>query len=237
MVQHSTYVYAFGMLGGILIMLGLWWLLWKETSLYKPLFILSVISALILLLVGLTTSMIELDARIKLMAFRLIGTTISFKNQVLFFQSKSIVDVVKILIDTGKLDMIIVGLLILCFSVIFPVAKLTSTIIYLVGKNDWTKSKLIYFFAFKSSKWSMADVMVVAIMMTYIGFNGVLQSQLSNLNIHNETLTSITTNNTALQPGYIIFVGFVVFGFMLSQILKKITKNEIIQKEEATVGK
>ena len=31
------------------------------------------------------------------------------------------------------------------------------------------KNKLIQFFAFKSGKWSMADVMVVAIFMAYIG--------------------------------------------------------------------
>ncbi len=69
----------------------------------------------------------------------------------------------------------------------------------------------------------MADVMVVGILMTYIGFNGILESQLSALNIHNESLVSITTNNTSLQPGYIVFVGFVVFGLILSQILKNIT--------------
>ena len=69
----------------------------------------------------------------------------------------------------------------------------------------------------------MADVMVVGIMMTYIGFNGILESQLAALNIHNESLVSITTNNTSLQPGYIVFVGFVLFGLILSQILKNIT--------------
>jgi len=66
-------------------------------------------------------------------------------------------------------------------------------------------------------------VMVIAILMTYIGLNGILESQLSNLNIHNNFLTTITTNNTALQPGYIIFVGFVLYGLVLSTILKYIT--------------
>ena len=40
--------------------------------------------------------MIEIDARIKEMSFLLIGERISFEDQVIFFQSKSIVDVVRV---------------------------------------------------------------------------------------------------------------------------------------------
>ncbi len=47
--------------------------------------------------------MIEIDARIKEMSFLLIGEKIVFNDQVMFFQSKSIVDVVRILIETGNL--------------------------------------------------------------------------------------------------------------------------------------
>jgi hypothetical protein len=72
----------------------------------------------------------------------------------------------------------------------------------------------------------MADVMVVAILMTYIGFNGIVGSTLSDLNLNNGTISSITTNNTAILPGYIIFIGFVLYGFALSGILKKITKEK-----------
>jgi len=226
-LRKQTYDYAFGMITGIIIILALWWFLRKKTELYVLLYIFSVLSALILLLVGLTTTMIELDARIKSLDFNLMGTTVSFKNQVLFFQSKSIIDVVRLLIDTGKWDMVLVGLLILCFSVFFPFAKLISACIYLLGKEKYKTNNLIEFFAFKSGKWSMADVMVVAIMMVYIGFNGVVESQLSSLNIHSDTITSITTNNTALQPGYIVFVGFVLYGLVLSQILKKITEQKM----------
>ena len=225
-LRQQTYTYAFGMLGGVLIILLLWWLLRNKPELYAPLYIMSILSAVILLLVGLTTTMIEIDARIKTLDFHLLGETISFKNQVLFFQSKSIVDVVKILIKTGKYDSVIVGVLILCFSVLFPVTKLLSAGIYLLSKKKWAKNKFTEYFAFKSGKWSMADVMVIAILMTYIGFNGILESQLADLNIHDDTLTSITTNNTSLQPGYIVFTGFVLYGLILSQILKKITHHE-----------
>lgn len=224
---HETYLYAFGMLACVLMVLGIWWIIRNDRSLHTTLYIMSVLLALILLLVGLTTTMIEVDARIKTLNFHLMGENISFHNQVLFFQSKSILDVVGILLKTGQYDSTIVGILILCFSILFPITKLLSTGIYLLSKKNWARNKYIKYFAFKSGKWSMADVMVVAILMTYIGFNGILESQLADLNIHNDIVTSITTNNTSLQAGYIVFTGFVIYGLILSQILKKITHTKV----------
>jgi hypothetical protein len=222
-IRKQTYEYAFGMLGSILLIIFIWWLVRNKRELHIPLYILSVVSALVLLVVGLTTTMIQIDARIQSMNFHLLGQDISFKNQVLFFQSKSIVDVVQLLIKTGKVDSMIVGVLILCFSILIPFAKLVSTGISLISEQKWANNRMIHYFAFESGKWSMADVMVVAILMTYIGFNGIVESTLSDLNLNNETITSITTNNTSIQPGYIVFIGFVLYGFVLSAILKRIT--------------
>ena len=222
-IRVTTYAYSFAMLGCIIVVLGVWWLLRKRVELHATLFILSLFFAFILLMVGLTASMIEVDARIKTLDFTLMGEHVIFKNQVLFFQSKSILDVVKVLVSQPKLDSILVGILILVFSILFPCIKLISTGIHLLSKRKIAENKIIKYFAFKSGKWSMADVMVIAILMTYIGLNGILESQLANLNIHNDLLTTITTNNTALQPGYIIFVGFVLYGLVLSTILKYIT--------------
>jgi len=192
----------------------------KQRHLFVTFYILSIAIALVLLLVGLTTAMIDIDARINSLNFQLLGETVSFKNQVIFFQSKSILDVVRILISTGKYDSIFVGILILVFSILFPIAKLLSTGISLLSRRKWGKNKFIHYFAFQSGKWSMADVTVVAIFMAYIGFNGILQSQMGYLNHQSDTFTSIATNQTSLQPGYIIFVTFVLFGLTLSQILK-----------------
>lgn len=227
-INHRNYTYTFGMLACILITLALWWFYRNKKELHSELYLLCILAAIILLVTGLTTTMIEVEARIKYVNFHLLGEQISFQNQVLFFQSKSIFDVVILLIKTERVDSTLVGLLILCFSIIFPVAKLTATGTYLMGKRKWSKGKLVKFFAFKSGKWSMADVMVVAILMAYIGFNGIIESQLKSLNIHSDTLSSITTNLTSLQAGYMVFVGFVLYGLILSEILKKIThhKNE-----------
>jgi hypothetical protein len=203
----------------------LWYLLRKQRHLYVAFYILSIAIALVFLVVGLTTAMIDIDARINSLDFQLLGETVSFKNQVIFFQSKSILDVVRILIATGKYDSIFVGILILAFSILFPVAKLLSTGISLLSQRKWAKNKVIHYFAFQSGKWSMADVTVVAIFMAYIGFNGILRSQMGYLNVHSDAFTSIATNQTSLQPGYIIFVTFVLFGLTLSQILKMIMEN------------
>jgi len=113
--------------------------------------------------------------------------------------------------------------LILTFSVFFPLGKLISSGLYLLRESS-RKNKFVHFFAFKSGKWSMADVMVVAIMLTYIGMNSMLTSQLAVLNIKEDNITSIATNNTSLQPGYMVFVLFVVFALILSEILHRITK-------------
>lgn len=222
-LKHTTYVYTYTVIGIILLFLLLWYLLRNQPTVHKAFFIISVILALEVLLTGLATPMMEIDARIKSLDFQLIGVEVSFEDQVIFFQSKSIIDVVTALIETGKFDSLFVGILILIFSIVFPISKLLSTGVYLVGGKKWKKHKLVEFFAFKSGKWSMADVNVIAIFMAYIGFKGILDNQLSSLNIDTDTLTSVSTNNTSLQPGYIIFIGFVLFGLVLAVILSKIT--------------
>lgn len=206
-IRTHTYNYSFGMLGCILVVLTLWWLLRKRVELHATLFILSLLFAFILLAVGLSASMVEVDARIGSLDFTLLGEHVVFKDQVLFFQSKSILDVVEVLVSQPAVDSIAVGLLILAFSILFPIMKLSATGIHLLSKKKLAENKVIKYFAFQSGKWSMADVFVIAILMTYIGLNGLLKNQLSGLHIQSEGLKMITTNNTALQPGYIISTG------------------------------
>lgn len=225
-IKTATYNYSFGMLGCIVIVLSLWWIFRQRADLHAPLFIMSLMFAFILLFIGLTAAMIEVDARIKTLDFMLLGEHIIFENQVLFFQSKSILDVVRILISQSAIDSILVGVLILIFSILFPVMKLSATGIHLLSKKKIASNRVIRYFAFQSGKWSMADVIVIAILMVYIGLNGLLDSQLRSLNIKSDDLNVITTNNTALQPGFIIFISFVLYGLILSTILKFISPHE-----------
>lgn len=225
-IETATYSYCTAMLICIVVVLMLWWLFRKRKPLHATLFVMSLLFAFMLLGVGLTASMIEVDARIGALDFVLLGQHITFTDQVLFFQSKSILDVVMVLIGGSAIDSILVGVLILIFSILFPVMKLSSTGIHLLGKKKLAENKIIKYFAFQSGKWSMADVVVIAILMAYIGLNGLLESQLKNLKIPVDSLTLISTHNTALQPGYIIFIAFVLFGLVLSTILKFITPHD-----------
>jgi hypothetical protein len=222
-LRTQTYNFSFAMLGCVVVVLLLWWVSRKRVELHAVLFVMSLLFAFILLTVGLTASMIEVDARIKSLDFVLLGEHVVFKNQVLFFQSKSILDVVSVLIKQHAADSIGVGILILVFSILFPIMKLSSTGIHLLCNRRIAENKIIRYFAFQSGKWSMADVIVIAILMTYAGLIAPLESQLRNMNIPSGALSVITTNNTALQPGYIIFICFVLYGLILSTILKFIT--------------
>ena len=209
------------MLDSALVFLFAWWLARKKPELHKSLFSLSAAFAFVLLVVGLALPMIDLDARIKSVDFLLWGEHLRFHDQVLFFRSKSILEVVQVLMITGQADSILVGVLLLMFSVLFPACKLISMEAYMRGGRRIRESKLIKFFAFQSGKWSMADVTVVAIFIAYISFRGVLNTQLAGLNIKEANVEIIATNDTALQPGYILFTAFVLFGFALSGILKR----------------
>lgn len=225
-IETETYTYCSAMLICIVIVLTLWWLFRKRKNYHSILFIMSLLCAFILLGVGLTASMIEVDARLSPLEFVLLGQKVTFADQVLFFQSKSILDVTFILITGSGVDSIAVGVLILIFSILFPVMKLSSTGIHLLGRKTLAENKFIKYFAFQSGKWSMADVIVIAILMAYIGLNGLLESQLGKLKIPSDSLTMISTHNTALQPGYIIFIAFVLFGLVLSTILKFISPHD-----------
>ena len=222
-IRTVTYNYAYAMVGCVLLALGLWWLMRRQVHLQTTLFVMSLLFALILLIVGITATIIEVDARIQTVNFMLLGDKLTFDNQVLFFQSKSILGIVQVLLKQAKPDAVVVGSLILLFIIILPVVRLVAKGIHIMSPKRVAENSVVKYLAFESAKWDMADVMVVGILMTYIGLNGILQSQLTNLNIHNSVLTTTTANNTSLQPGYFIFVSYVIFALILSYILKRIT--------------
>ncbi len=165
--------------------------------------------------------MIDLDARISHLVFVVMGYAIHFENQVLYFQSKSILNVFWILITNRDLLMKFVGVLLITFSIFFPFLKALSTTLYYYNYHDARDNKIIRFFVLKSGKWSMADVMVVAIFMTYIGFNGVLASLFTKLREAQQHVEIISTNGTSLQPGYYLFLTYCLLAMFLPEFLKK----------------
>jgi len=215
-------------------------LIWKETILLillsvilfclsgfsrQPLnpsqYILLVFSLIILLTAGVTTPTIDLEAKISQMSFMLMGHPIHFENQVLYFQSKSILDVFWIMMTYNDIPMKFVGVLMITFSVIFPLLKIASTLGYYFNYHHARKNPVIKFFVLKSGKWSMADVMVIAIFMAYIGFNGMITGQFAQLGSSAPEVEIISTNGTSLQPGYYLFLTYTLLALFLSGFLTR----------------
>lgn len=111
-----------------------------------------ILSSFCLLLGGIITPMIEFEAKIDLLQIQLLGEEVSFKDNILFFQSKSITDMVRILMTDGSIQMIFVGILIFSFSIVFPSAKLICSYLYSMDNERIKNNKLIKFFLIKSGK-------------------------------------------------------------------------------------
>jgi hypothetical protein len=210
----------------VLLLIGLSGLLFgaaafSRTALQPAQAIFLVVSLLTLLIAGVTTPMIDMVATLSQMSLMLLGHPVHFENQVLYFQSKSILDVFWIMITHQDVEMKLVGVLLVTFSVVFPLAKLISSLLYYFDYRHAQHNRVIQFFVMHAGKWSMADVMVVAIFMAYIGFNGIITSQLGHLNSSDQELVILTTNGTSLQPGYYLFLSYVLLALLLTSLLKR----------------
>ena len=194
---------------------------WRKINLVQA--TLLILASFFLLLGGVSTPMIDLDARIDLLMLQLMGERITFDNNIIFFQSKSITDVVRILFEEGTLPMLFVGVLVFTFSIIFPALKLISSLLYAYRIGRLRESRIIQFFVIKSGKWSMADVMVVAIFMAFVGFDGIISNQLDQLKRAAEQVHILTTNGTQLLSGFYLFLLFCVSSLFLSEILTRKT--------------
>jgi hypothetical protein len=174
-----------------------------------------------LLISGIMLPMLDIEAKIAKLNFTILDSTIVFENQILFFQSKSISDLVRLLLDSGEGRMIFVGVLLVMFSIIFPTLKLISTYMYYYANSIIGNNPITRFFALRSTKWSMADVFVVSIFMAYLGLDGVVNSELKHLESRGDPINIITTNGTHLEVGFFLFLGFVATSFALSMMVEK----------------
>lgn len=183
--------------------------------------IILVLSLFMLLAAGVTTPMIDIEAKISHMNFVLMGHSIQFDNQILYFQTKSVLDIFWIIIRHEGLQMKAVRVLIITFSVFFPLLKILSSVAYYYNYHRAREKPMIKFFILKSGKWSMADVMVVAIFMSYVGFNGIIASQLDKLKSAVTQAAISTANGTSLQPGYYLFLTYTLLALQFSGYLTR----------------
>ncbi len=223
-IDTVSYNYLYAMLGCVLAALLLWLLMRKVTYLQGTLFFMSLLFALVLLAVGITSSVIEVDAQLLSLDIGLVGKNLSFSNQDLFFQSRSIVEIIQTLVRQPKPDAVMVGVLMLLFIVILPIVRIIAKGIHILGNKAVAENRAVLYLAYDSAKWDMADVMVIGTLMTYIGLNGILRNELTEIEFHNSYLNTTTANFTSLQPGYFVFVGYVTFTFILGFILNRIRR-------------
>lgn len=184
-------------------------------------FFLLILPLFLLLAGGVTTPAIDVEAKISQMIFILMAHPVQFDNQILYFKSKSILEVFRILITHQDLQMKLVGVLVITFSIVFPLLKITSSVAHYLDFHHARKNPLIDFFVMKSGKWAMADVMVVAMFMAYIGFDGMITDQLDEPNSGVQDLAILTTNGTSLQPGFYLFLTYTLLALFFPGFLTR----------------
>jgi len=174
----------------------------------------------VLLVGGVLTPMLEVEARISKLGITFMGSPIEFGDQVLYFQSKSVLEVFHTLITAGRPDMWIVGVLVLMFSVVFPILKILALTCCLFKPALLQRNGVMRFFALESSKWSMADVMALAIFMSFVAFNGLIPNTMAGLRETGAQLV-IPTDSSKILPGYHLFIGFCLGSLFLSKKLQR----------------
>jgi cell division protein FtsL len=179
--------------------------------------------SILLLILGITMPMIVIDARMNSFVFNLFEKDLEFGEQVVFFQSKSILDVAQNLLESRGIDLKIVGLLVISFSVVFPLIKLVLSGFYLQS-NRLRNSKIVKNMIFYLGKWSMADVFVVALFMTYIGFYGLFNAQLQLIEQNKGGFAVETVNYTHLAPGALFFTSYCILSIILGIVIGKMDR-------------
>ncbi|MEM9546869.1 MAG: paraquat-inducible protein A [Bacteroidota bacterium] len=187
-------------------------------------------ASIILLFLGVTMPMIDIDGRLNAFEMSLVGSKISFDEQYLYYQSKSILDVTSTLIKGRGVDLKIVGIMIFMFSILVPFIKLLLSSIFLYS-DKIRRSKLAKGIIYHLGKWSMADVFVVAMFMAYIGFYGIITAQLNEIGGNKTGYAIETLNYSRLSPGALFFTTYCILSIIAGIMIKRWdTKNSNSEK-------
>jgi hypothetical protein len=169
---------------------------------------------------GVLSPMLEVEVRITDIRATLLGAPVEFREQSLYFRSKTVLEVFQTLIEMGRPEMTVVAVLVLLFSVVFPALKMLALSACLFRPAMLRTSRIVRFLAFDLSKWSMADVMALAIFMSFVAFNGLIESGMGGLRSV-VALLAIPTNSSKILPGYYLFIGFCLASIILSKKLER----------------
>ncbi len=121
-----------------------------------------------------------------------------------YYQSKSIMELIKLLFEQENW---LVALAILLFSVIFPFCKTILMSIFVfkpqIAKQKWFNSIIL-----NLSKWSMADVFVVAIFLGFLAF---------------ANMQSGITTYSQINIGLYFFFSYCILSIISSMLVKQIS--------------
>jgi hypothetical protein len=214
LTRYYLTVLAPAALGFILLMAG-------RPTLSRGAVVVLMLFCLSMLAAGVLSPMLEVEVRVTKLDATLLGTPIEFRDQSLYYRSKTVLEVSQTLIQMGRPEMTLVAVLVILFSVVFPALKMLALGACLFRPALLRSNRLVKLLAFELSKWSMADVMVLAIFMSFIAFNGVIGSAWDGLrDVPNVQQVLIPTNASRILPGYYLFIGFCVSSIILSKKLE-----------------
>ncbi|SPE27307.1 conserved membrane hypothetical protein [Candidatus Sulfotelmatomonas gaucii] len=212
--RYYLTVLASAALGFILLMVG-------KRTLSRGAVVVLMLFCLAMLAGGVLSPMLEVEVRVTKIDATLLGTPIEFHDQSLYYRSKTVFEVYQTLIHMGRPEMTLVGVLVILFSVVFPALKMLALGASLFRPALLRTNGFVRLLAFELSKWSMADVMVLAIFMSFVAFNGVIGSGLDGLReVPNVQEVLIPTNASKILPGYYLFIGFCISSILLSKKLE-----------------
>ena len=134
--------------------------------------------ALLSLIAGVCTPMLEIAAYEQDMVIPInvdtgmfgikLNHTAEFSGEMFFYyQSKSIMELISLLLQNGNF---LVGISILLFSIFIPIIKLSLSAYALI--RDSSSKRITHIIHF-IGKWSMADVFVVAIFLGFLAFKNM----------------------------------------------------------------
>jgi hypothetical protein len=178
-----------------------------------------VVAAICFLYLGLQSPFLEIQAfKDDVTASIPITEDFEFTGKVegrvyFLYQNKSVLELIKLLYMGGNY---FVAVLILIFSVVFPVIKLlSSTMVFFNPGSRYSKQAVTMID--KLGKWSMADVFLSSVFLAYFSF--------ANMNVGVDTGASTLI-------GLYFFVAFVVFSILSGRFLK----NVVIDADQKKIG-
>ena len=193
----------------------------RQPVLSRPAVVVLMLFCITMLVGGVASPMLEVEVRITRLDATLLGAPIEFRDQSLYYRSKTVLELFQTLIEMHRPAMSLVAVLVLLFSVIFPALKMLALSASLFRPSLLRNSRIVRLLAFELSKWSMADVMALAIFMSFVAFNGVIEAGMSGIRANPAVQQLvIPTNSSTILPGYYLFIGFCVASIYLSRKLE-----------------